>query len=261
MGCEVTQVCIPVGRSAQALIDAADYDAIIPHTWQISRMGSGIRYARAFIEGHATTMHRLVMRATSGFVVDHINGDGLDNRRENLRLCTQMENMQNRRMHKNNSAGLKGAYKSGRRWVSRITAFGVKKELGIFDTAAEAHIAYVAAAATLHGQFARQHGPSLFLPAHSTKERPPVKLPLRSRQISGTERLILDLLCTGLEPMQIAEQLGRSGNTISTHLKRIRSKLGTRSTIHSAVAYARLMWFANAEYESWGGVFEEDAKP
>lgn len=247
---------LSVGRSRTALIDVADYEMVSPISWHAQTRKSGLSYARAVAHGKTILMHRLIMNAPLGLSVDHINGNGLDNRRSNLRVCTHMQNMQNRKMHSNNSSGLKGAYKEGRRWVSRISAFGKKHELGMFDTAAEAHSAYIEAAHRLHGEWARQSSPSLFLPAHSTKEPQPIKVSRQFKQLSPAERLVMDLLSSGLEPGEVAVLLGRQTTTISTHLKRIREKLGTRSTIHSAIVYARQNWYAHAEYESWSGIFE-----
>jgi len=87
--------------------------------------------------------------------VDHINGNGLDNRRENLRVANKMQNQYNSARQHNNRLGLKGVHKNGRRYRAQIRADGVKHNLGYFDTAEEAHAAYCEAAKRLHGEFAR----------------------------------------------------------------------------------------------------------
>lgn len=105
------------------------------------------------------SLHRLIAGCEDGQLVDHINGNGLDNRRSNLRLCSHVENMQNRRMHRNNQSGHKGVYfdpdLNGRPWRAQIRAHGKKHCLGRFDTAEQACEAYKNAALRLHGPFAR----------------------------------------------------------------------------------------------------------
>lgn len=86
-------------------------------------------------------------------VIDHINGDRSDNRIANLRNVTQTENMQNLKSAPRNSrSGLLGAHRFGRsrRWTSRIRIGGKSVKLGLFDTAEEAHAAYMAAKAVHH---------------------------------------------------------------------------------------------------------------
>jgi hypothetical protein len=100
-------------------------------------------------------LHRLVAKAEPGVMVDHINGNLLDNRRENLRACTAGENSRNKKMHKNNKTGFKGVYPHREKFCAQIRANGVKYRLGAFDSPEEAHAEYVRAAKKLHGEFAR----------------------------------------------------------------------------------------------------------
>lgn len=88
--------------------------------------------------------------------LDHINGDPLDNRVENLRLATQRQNAKNRRVQKSSTVGVKGVERhvSGK-WRARITSDGKCHHLGLFETMEEARDAYNAAAQKLHGEFAR----------------------------------------------------------------------------------------------------------
>lgn len=106
---------------------------------------------------HRVIMERVLGRPLEkGEMVDHISGDSLDNRRENLRLATHAENMRNRKAGKNNMAGLKGAYyvKQIGRYRSQIMVNRKNVYLGYFDTAEEAHEAYKKAAAEFHKEFA-----------------------------------------------------------------------------------------------------------
>lgn len=89
--------------------------------------------------------------------VDHINGNGLDNRRENLRLAASCQNTRNSRLRVDNSSGYKGVSwkKESSKWVARIMKDKKMVHLGYFDDPTEAYAAYCAAAFELHGEFAR----------------------------------------------------------------------------------------------------------
>lgn len=100
-------------------------------------------------------LHRVVAQALPTDFVDHINGDALDNRRENLRLCTHAENMRNRRRHKNNATGFKGVYPYRGGYRAQVRANGKKYQRGSFATPEEASAAYAEMATDLHGSFAR----------------------------------------------------------------------------------------------------------
>lgn len=105
--------------------------------------------------------HRLLLDAQDGDIVDHINGDPLDNRASNLRICSHSENMRNRKTHRNNSLGVKGVYAERHhvtkvlRYVAQIRVDGKKVVLGRFKSVDAASRAYKVAAQKLHGDFAR----------------------------------------------------------------------------------------------------------
>jgi len=92
-----------------------------------------------------------------GLMLDHINGNPLDNRLENLRLATPIENARNSRMPKTSRSGLKGASWNAKRnaWESRIKTASAHKFLGYYATKEDAHEAYCRAAIEHHGNFAR----------------------------------------------------------------------------------------------------------
>ena len=147
----------------RCLEDAA---LVLSHRWHVVRVrDSDLCYAQTWVtvdrKLRRIKMHRMVLGLTRGSgVVDHINHNGLDNRRSNLRLCYQPENQRNRRPQRNSCTGLKGVYPRSSRilheqhWGSRITAEGKRVFLGYFQTPEEAAQAYDLAALRLHGEFA-----------------------------------------------------------------------------------------------------------
>lgn len=108
-------------------------------------------------------LHRFLMDAPRGIQVDHINGDPLDNRKCNLRLCTNQENSRNRGKNKNNTLGYKGVnrIKSGKeyRYQAGIGIGGGKLYIGLYKNIEDAARAYDEQAKKLHGEFARLNFP------------------------------------------------------------------------------------------------------
>ena len=142
------------------IIDDNDFDKISKYTWNIDR-NQNIFYAKTNIRINGKQiklkMHRFIMGAVRGQQIDHINGNGLDNRKCNLRFCTIAENRRNVGRQKNNTSGYKGVYFNKRRgkYSSEIMADSKKIFLGYFTTIEEAYAAYCEAAKKYHGKFAR----------------------------------------------------------------------------------------------------------
>lgn len=150
---------IPLTKGLVALVDDEDYETLAASTWCVR---GNPPYASRHIQlGYRRygqeTMHRAIMGATDGQHVDHINGDTLDNRRANLRLCTHYQNMCNRRP--NAGRKFKGVYRHGKGWRVTIQAEGQKVCIGTFPSEEIAARAYDEAARQLHGEFARLNFP------------------------------------------------------------------------------------------------------
>ncbi len=152
---------IPLTRGKVALVDAEDYENVVRLKWQ-AQLSKGTWYAARGATSRRShlSMHRLIMNAPPAMQVDHINGNGLDNRRCNLRLATVGQNDCNRPRTKRNTSGYKGVslkkpFLTGRlRWFARISHNGKDIGLGYHDTAEEAARVYDAKAVELFGDFA-----------------------------------------------------------------------------------------------------------
>lgn len=156
---------IPVSGGLVALVDDADAERVAAYTWY-RKQGARTTYVLTNIGPrvpHTTLMmHRLIMDAPKGLEVDHINGDGLDNRRDNLRLCTHQENLRNAGCHKSYAgrpvtSQFKGVYRRPdmKDWIASATVNGRTCRIGHFPTEGEAALAYNAFVSPLHGKFAK----------------------------------------------------------------------------------------------------------
>jgi hypothetical protein len=147
-------------RGFVALVDDEDYDVVMAAgPWHASGTGR-TRYARhSYTQTRQILMHVLL---TGWPETDHINLNGLDNRRSNLRAATRFQNLGNRPVRSDSRSGLKGVrrHTSGR-WIARCC----RDYLGIYDSAAEAAMAYDAAALAQFGEFARLNFPKELLDA------------------------------------------------------------------------------------------------
>lgn len=136
------------------IIDDADKAQVLQHTWhvQINSRRKAV-YAGTHIDGRTITLQKFL---TSYNQTDHVNGNGLDCRRRNMREATKTQNMCNRGKQKNNSSGFKGVtfHKTTKKWTAQIWAEGQKKYLGEYFSKKQAALAYNDAALKFHGEFA-----------------------------------------------------------------------------------------------------------
>ena len=155
---------IPLTKGAVALVDDADHQLVSGHSWQLCG-----GYARTSwrVQGKTsdTYMHRLIMGLEWGDMnqVDHINRNRLDNRRANLRLCTETENHRNTGKRSHNTSGYLGVTwcKMTQRWRAQIHHQRKNIHIGRYDDPVEAAAAYDRTAKDLHGEFATVNFPAL----------------------------------------------------------------------------------------------------
>jgi hypothetical protein len=158
---------IPLTKGKVAIVDDADYERLRQYSWS-ARKPKGYWYAARWRRSNEPPgsciilMHRFLLDAPAGVLVDHRDGDGLNNRRSNIRTATHSQNSHNRKMHVTNTSGFKGVVrnnKRGRPWLARIALNRRQMYIGVFDTPEEAARAYDRKAKELHGEFARLNFP------------------------------------------------------------------------------------------------------
>ena len=156
---------IPLPGGENAIVDLEDYERISRFKWNINKSrhtSYAVRTTRASEgkRGNHIIMHREILLTDEA--VDHINRNGLDNRRANLRPATRSQNSRNASKRSDNTSGFKGVgiYKPYGNWRARITVeTGKRITVGYFKTPLEAAIAYDEAAIKYHGEFASLNFP------------------------------------------------------------------------------------------------------
>lgn len=154
-------VQVPLTRGLFALVDDEDAERVLAHKWYAASTKSLFYACREAKKGEPYTrtvlMHRFLINPPAGLIVDHADHDGLNNRRENLRLCSLRQNNTNKRCSKGRTSSYKGVncYQNlSRPWRAKIKLYDKCIHLGYFSTEEEAALAYNQAALQLHGEFA-----------------------------------------------------------------------------------------------------------
>lgn len=130
---------VKLSRGAVAFISDCDADLILSHKWHCLAIGYAARSVRKKKKRSMVYMHREITKAKPGELVDHINGNTLDNRRENLRIVTKSENNRNRIKPTRASSGYFGVVKTKEgRWKSFSRSNGKFLHIGHYDTPEEA---------------------------------------------------------------------------------------------------------------------------
>ena len=151
----------------KVLIDDVDYDKVKTHKWFVNHSSRDLRNKVYFIANRrdetgkirTIQLHRVLMNLEtgSGGIVDHANGNTLDNRRCNLRVCTIQENTRNQKRGKKNTSGYKGVSwnKERQKWYATIKTSDKCLFLGRYDDIKDAYNAYCEASKKYHGEFGR----------------------------------------------------------------------------------------------------------
>jgi len=151
---------VPLTRGLEAIIDAADVHMVESYNW-CAMPGANTVYAMRLDNSSGTRstiyLHRVISAVRGREQVDHINSNGLDNRRLNLRAASCVENMRNTKLQSSNTSGYKGVHwlKSAGKWQARIRTDLGRRHLGLFTDPKDAYSAYCEAAKVYHGNFAR----------------------------------------------------------------------------------------------------------
>ncbi|MGA2915718.1 MAG: AP2/ERF family transcription factor [Sedimentisphaerales bacterium] len=143
------------GKYRYAMVDASDYQKLSEYNW-LFWGNKGHSCAVRYYDNKIIYMHRVIMNAPKGIIVDHKNGNSLDNTRRNLRFATASQNACNCRRKQKGSSKYRGVRfdKDKKRWRAVIRYNGVRRHLGYFDNEKDAARAYDEAAKIYHGEFA-----------------------------------------------------------------------------------------------------------
>jgi len=152
---------IKLTNNKVALVDDGDYNVLNKYKW------SAVKHCKTFYaernskskDGKWKTVRMpvVILKIPKGKEVDHRNGNGLDNQRKNLRVCTRSQNAMNRGIINSNTSGFKGVHWDGvsKKWRAQITYGGKYKHLGFFQNISQAYKAYCMACVKYHKDFSK----------------------------------------------------------------------------------------------------------
>lgn len=149
---------VTLTKGYEAIVNVSDLAVICGFNWSaLTSPRRSAVYACRVSNGQMVLMHRAILGASRGDEIDHKDGDGLNNRRENLRQCTRSQNNCNIGLRTDNKSGFKGVFKEARsnKWRAEVQIGGRIRRLGLFNSAVDAHAARCIAVSEMHGEFGR----------------------------------------------------------------------------------------------------------
>jgi hypothetical protein len=152
---------IGLTQGKSAIVDDEDFPELARYRWHARRHKNKWYACRTVVDGKDVYMHRLLMGSPQGVPVGHVNGDGLDNRRENIRVATRGLCAANVGRQRKGSSVYRGVYwhAAEGRWRATVTIDGRQRYLGYFDDEVSAARAYDVAAKAAFGEFAHPNFP------------------------------------------------------------------------------------------------------
>lgn len=143
---------IKLTQGKYTIVDDQDYERLSKYEYILAKSKKDKYYALVKIDGSKIYLHRFIMGAEKGQIVDHENGDGLDNQRSNLRACTYSQNNANRKSY-GSSQYLGVCLRKSRIYTSQLCINGKIKHLGTFKTEIEAAIIWNLTARRYYGEY------------------------------------------------------------------------------------------------------------
>ena len=153
---------IPLTQGRLCFVDEEDFERVSQFKWYCdtgyAARGAYDKQTGKQRKQRKQKLHRFIIgEIPEGHEVDHRDGEKLNNRRHNLRICTHAQNVRNKSLHKNNTSGHKGVsfFKPTGQWLVHIGVNGKSKHIGLFDKIEDAARAYAKAASEHYGDFAK----------------------------------------------------------------------------------------------------------
>ena len=155
-------VMIPLTNGGFVFVDDSDYEKVNKLKWRKVKDRNRYYAVSTTVKNKNTRtylkLHRYILNAPDGILVDHNNGNGLDDRRQNIRLCNESQNNFNRELLRNNTTGMTGIYymkKGNKRWWAYIWHNSKRHGLGCYFTKEDAIIARIEAEKKYFGEFSK----------------------------------------------------------------------------------------------------------
>lgn len=148
--CIIVLYDIRGNEKARTIIDRSDYDKVKSYKWSVF---SNYRVA----DSQGLFLHDLIInhKGNNNIMIDHIDGDGFNNQKQNLRIATCSQNAANCSKRSHNTSGFKGVYKQGNKWMAKVVCKGKQHYFGFYDSILDAAKAYNNGAILLFGEFAK----------------------------------------------------------------------------------------------------------